>query len=227
MSHEGLPPCVASLDGPSWQSVALTKSTQVRANLNTLVPCSGSDGLARETGAAPGAAPGIARERRFALQFLEKGDAVKVGRVGKSGLSGAEVIVAALVASLLSVPVLTLLFQERDTGKRSSLEYLAMTAARDEMYETRLLVTAGAALPGLQHDWLPLGGSTLQRLGAMGASLGSAFEYHPGQCRIETKLTFSDGAGRLRRATLLARWQPDDATGRAVTRLVFGVLSPP
>src|SRR5438132_1324541 len=74
------------------------------------------------------------------------------------GFTATEVLVAAVAASLLSVLLLVLLFQERDTETRARLEYVTLLAARDEMYEARILTAAGAKPESLDHPFRHLGG---------------------------------------------------------------------
>lgn len=139
---------------------------------------------------------------------------------------------ASFAAALLSVPLLVLMFQERDTGQRSRFEYLALLAAREEMYDARFLAACGATpKPLLEHSWRPQRGGLLARLGPAAASVKSGLEYRPLQSRIETSLSLESGTGRLRRATVLARWEDPD-TKRAgdtrpdTVRLVIGLLWP-
>lgn len=149
----------------------------------------------------------------------------------RSGLSGVEVVMAALIAALLSIPILALLFQERDTGQRSRFEYGAILAARDEMYETRLLIAAGAVPDELEHGWLPIDGSALDRLAPLVPASDPGYGYHLEQHRIETQLTLEPRSGTVRVARVLARWLDPTASSqekanRAVVSLVFGFPEP-
>ncbi|MBI4868900.1 MAG: hypothetical protein HY816_18325 [Candidatus Wallbacteria bacterium] len=145
-------------------------------------------------------------------------------------------LVAALVAAAVAVPLLTLLFQERDTEQRSRFEYLAVLAARDEMYESRMAVACGAAADSIGHAWRPLTGNVMERLKDAAPDLSVPATYSADQRRVSTKLDLETGANpRLRVGTLQARWV-DPAAGQpsgdkkerpSSLQLVFGVLIPP
>jgi hypothetical protein len=145
-------------------------------------------------------------------------------------------LVAALVVAAVAIPLLTLLFQERDTEQRSRFEYLAILAARDEMYESRMALAAGALPDALAHDWKPLTGNVLERLAGAAPGLTIDASYSPEQARVATQLKLEPaGSSRLRVATLDARWMdPQAAAGSEPGRerpsslqLVFGLLPPP
>lgn len=153
------------------------------------------------------------------------------------GSLAAEVAIGTLIVAAMAIPLLTLLFQERDTEQRSRLEYWAILAARDEVYESRMAVAAGAKPDTLSHDWRPLKDNVLERIKGAAPGVTVDANYHPDQARIATKLTVDQGPGRLRTATLVARWvdpptgggtAPSGAKERPTTfQLVFGLLLPP
>ncbi|MBI3893494.1 MAG: hypothetical protein HY303_18405 [Candidatus Wallbacteria bacterium] len=154
-----------------------------------------------------------------------------------AGSFAIEVLVAALVAAAVAVPLLTLLFQERDSEQRSRFEYLAILAARDEMYESRMAVACGAPPDKVAHPWRPLKGNVMERLKDAAPDLALDVSYHPDQARVATQAVM-DAAGanpRLRSVTLDARWidpttgppSPDKRERPSSLQLIFGVLVPP
>lgn len=143
-----------------------------------------------------------------------------------------EVGIASLAIGLLAVPLLAWLMQARDSEMRARHEYLAILAAREEMYEARFLAGAGARLEDLAHGWQPLTGSLMARLAGVASEAAPPVRYHPEQRRVETRCDLAAGSGRLRRATIAARWvHPDTGSKRparpAEFTLVFGLLTPP
>lgn len=170
---------------------------------------------------------------------------VRAGRANSEGLDrkaaiATEVLVAALVAAALSVPLLSLAFQERESVQVSRFQYAAVLAARDEMYAVRFAVAAGADPATLQHAWRPLEGDPFTPLAPMATDLGVDVSYPAEQGRIETQLSIEAAPGappgselgrRLRLGTLIARWREPAAGGvaerPAAVRVVFGVMSPP
>ena len=155
---------------------------------------------------------------------------------GPGGSFAIEVLVAALVAAAVAIPMLTLLFQERDTEQRSRFEYLAVLAARDEMYESRMAVLAGGDYASLKHAWVPLTKGPLERLKDAAPGVTIDAKYHPDQARVATQLDIDGAAtGRLRAVTIGARWS-DPQTSAPVPgkkerptsfQLISSVLLPP
>lgn len=149
------------------------------------------------------------------------------------GFSAVEVTIASAVAALLAVPLLALMWQERDTAQRARFEYLAVIAAREEMYEARLLAALGASPGEIAHeDWQPLEGDVLARLANATDGPRPLAAYRPDQSRIETRLEIAHGSGRLRNATLQVRWSDPQSAAGSQKRpsgflLTFGLLLPP
>ncbi len=151
-----------------------------------------------------------------------------------SGSFAAEVLVATLVAAAVIVPLLTLLFQERDTEQRSRFEYAALLAARDEICECRMALAAGARPESLAHDWRPLTGNPFERLSDASPGLAVDVTYAAEQARVATRVTLEPGAGgRLRLATVTARWldpetqrTPGGRERPTSLKLVFGLFAP-
>lgn len=160
---------------------------------------------------------------------------VKTG--GHGGFSATEVMVAALVAAVLAIPTLGLLFQSRDAEQRSRFEYLALLAARDEMYQSRVLVALGRKPEEVAHGFRSLTGSALEQLAPVFAGTPEKIDYLSEQERVATSITFEAAnpvARRLRVGTLVARWMDPAAVGgpgsksrRTQMELVFGVVAPP
>lgn len=154
---------------------------------------------------------------------------------GRAGFQAIEIAVATLIAAAVAIPVMTLLFQGRETEQLSRLRSLALLAAHDEMFECRMALAAGALPEGLAHDWRPLVGNVLERLAAAGPGVAIDAVYGPDQSRISTRLTLEPATpSRIRLATLEVRWLdtgPDAGTAAADGRptsmqLVFGLMTP-
>lgn len=156
----------------------------------------------------------------------------------RCGTSAVEVMVAVMVVAAVGIPLMTLLFAERDTEQRSRYEYAALLATRDEMYQTRMLVAIGAVPESIAHDFRPLAGSPLDSLGPafIGAKGGPV--YNAEQARVATQLTINPPAPgptqRLQIANLAARWVDPQANAtrpggarKSSVDTVFGVLRPP
>jgi hypothetical protein len=151
----------------------------------------------------------------------------------RTGFSAAEVMVAVLVAGVLAIPTLGLMFQSRDAEQRSRYEYLAVLAARDEMYQSRVLAALGRTPDQIRHGFNPLTGSILETLFA---SPPPAIAFHADQERVEVALEFeaaNPAAKRLRVGKLRARWMSEAVTSgpnaksrRTSMDLVFGVVLP-
>jgi hypothetical protein len=134
------------------------------------------------------------------------------------GVSAVEVMVAVMVAAAIAIPCLTLLFQERDTEQRSRFEYEALLAARDAMYEARMLIGIGAQpASAARTPARPLTGNPL--------------------ARVTVEITIDGPSAtvpRLRPAKVLARWldpavasSAGQAGRKSAVELHFGVLRPP
>lgn len=145
-------------------------------------------------------------------------------------------MVAVLVAAVLAIPTLGLLFQSRDAEQRSRYEYLAVLAARDEMYQSRVLAALGRTPDQIGHDFKPLTGNILEGLAPVFASAPPQIAFHADQERVEVSLAFegaNPAARRLRVGKLRARWMSAAATSgpnaksrRTSMDLVFGVVLP-
>lgn len=155
------------------------------------------------------------------------------------GASAVEIMVAVMVAAAIAIPCLTLLFQERDTEQRSRYEYEALLAARDAMYEARMLIGIGAQpASAARTPARPLTGNPLATLGtALEGGTGDVPAYGPEQARVTVEVTIdaaSASVPRLRPAKVVARWldpgvasSPGQAGRKSAVELHFGVLRPP
>jgi hypothetical protein len=155
----------------------------------------------------------------------------------RQATSAVEVMVAVMVAAAIGIPCLQLLFAERDTEQRSRYEYVALLAARDEMYQARMLAALGATPESLAHDFRALEGNPLDGLGQAFIGNKTCSPYYPEQKRISTSLNvdppLAGNTPRIQLATLTARWldpsQDPAARGgsqKTTVDVVFGVLKP-
>jgi type II secretory pathway pseudopilin PulG len=151
----------------------------------------------------------------------------------KRGFSAVEVMVAVMVAAAVGIPLLTLLMQERDTEQRSRFEYLALIAARDEAYESRLMVACGEAA-NVKHGVTKLENSPLRRLATLfEGGAPNTCDYGPDQLRVtlETALDDPPPGSRLQIGTVTARWVDTELEKkdkrRASLTLQFGAMKPP
>ncbi len=145
-----------------------------------------------------------------------------------------EVAVSTLIVAAFAIPLMSLLFQERETEQLSRYQYVALVAARDEMYQSRMAVAAGATADSIAHGFEELTGSPLGRIEPMAPGVTLPVTYHKEQSRIETQLVLEpDTGGRIRLATVEARWidpanQGNGSGGRPSSlKIVFGLLTPP
>lgn len=155
------------------------------------------------------------------------------------GASAVEIMVAVMVAAAIAIPCLTLLFQERDTEQRSRWEYEALLAARDAMYEARMLIGIGAQPPAAERKPAKkLTGNPLATLGTvLEGGTGDVPAYDAEQARITVEVSIDGPSAtvpRLRPATVVARWldpavasSPGQAGRKSAVELHFGVLRPP
>lgn len=154
------------------------------------------------------------------------------------GVSAVEVLIAVMIGAAVTVPVLALLFQERDTEQRSRFEYLALLIARDEMYQARMLVGMGADPQQVAHTPRKLSGNPLASIGGTffdGTPPGPV--YPDEMLRIASELVIdgpSQGTPHLHPAHVKVTWlDPDLAKSSANVgrktdlELHFGVLTPP
>ena len=138
---------------------------------------------------------------------------------------------AALIFGLLAVPLVGLLTQERVTTQRSHLYYMALTAAREEMFTARFLAKAGAKPEQIQHGWTPLKGSVFERLKPVTVGTVPDESYRKEQERIQTQFTFLPGTGPIRLGVLSVRYENKEGgaganeKGNAID-LPFGVHFP-
>lgn len=151
-------------------------------------------------------------------------------RRGRGALTMPEVLITVLLLGMLVVPIVSLLTQERTTAKRGQLHYVATVAAREEMGDAQFLVAAGVRAETLAHDWAPLTGSAMARVGQRTAT-DAGIGYDPDQARIATRLEVVAGSGRMRLARLFVRYEAPgshpgtDAAGNAL-ELAFSCLAP-
>lgn len=155
--------------------------------------------------------------------------------MNKRGVSAVEVMVAVMVGAAVTIPILALLNQERDTEQRSRYEYLAVLAARDEMYQARMLVGLGTDPAQVAHAARKVTGNPVDGIGNLyeGAKPGSVY---PAEMeRVTVELTIDAAAGsRVRPAKATARWMdpalaatPGQAGRKTDVEVYFGVLRPP
>ncbi len=155
------------------------------------------------------------------------------------GVSAVEIMIAVMVCAAITVPMLGLLFQERDTEQRSRFEYVALLAARDEMYQAKFLVGIGAQPASVAHaDARPLKGSPMQGIpGTVFTDPGGLPDYSADQERVKL-VTEIDAAPadvpRLHAARTTAAWLdpelakiPSQQGRKTTVELQFGVLRPP
>ena len=155
----------------------------------------------------------------------------------QQGFSATETMVAVLVGAAITIPTLGLLFQSRDAEQRSRFEYLALLAARDEMYQSRVLVALGRKTTEVAHAPKVLAGNSLDALTPVFAGPPPIIDYHDDQSRVATGVEFDDTinqAKRLRVGTITSRWMDPTAASGAANRarrtqmeIVFGVVLPP
>jgi len=149
------------------------------------------------------------------------------------GFSAVEVMVAVMVAATIGIPLLTLVFQERDTEQRSRFEYLALLAARDAAYQARALVACGQTPDSVKRDSAALTGNPLDELKAVWTDAPKLTEYSADQKRvtIEVKIDAAAAGTRMQVGTVNAGWvDPELAKSekrRTSLSLVFPVVRPP
>lgn len=155
-------------------------------------------------------------------------------RASRAGFSATEVMVAVMVAATIGIPLLTLLFQERDSEQRSRFEYLGILAARDAAYSARALVACGEKTDTLNQGAKPLEGNPLEAVKAIFPGDKTCTTYSPEQKRVTLEVKMEAAASTAARAqwgTVTARWV-DSELAKAEKRrtsfeLVFGVNRPP
>lgn len=153
----------------------------------------------------------------------------------RRGFSAVEVMVAVMVAATIGIPMLTLMFQERDSEQRSRFEYLALLAARDAAYEARTLVACGVKPEDAKLANAALEGNPLAVFVDKSKFVGTPpdVKYPPEQKRIVRDLAIdtTDAAARVFVGKVVTRWvDPELAKQekrRTTLELVFGVAKPP
>lgn len=155
-------------------------------------------------------------------------------RAGARGFSAVEVMVAVMVAATIGIPLLTLLFQERDSEQRSRFEYLAILAARDAAYTARALVACGQTPNSAKQDFKALDGNPLESVKAVFPGDRTCTTYAPEQKRVSIEVKIDpplNASSRVHLSTVNARWvDPElarDTKRRTSFELVFGVVKPP
>jgi len=154
------------------------------------------------------------------------------------GMSAVEVMIAVMVAGAITIPILTLLFQERDTEQRSRFEYLALLAARDEMYQARMLIGMGADPRNVAHAPRQVKGNPMDAVGTTYfEGTPPATKYPDDMQRVQVEVGIdspSAGTPHVHPARVHATWLDPDAakaTGQAGRKsdveIQFGVLTPP
>lgn len=149
------------------------------------------------------------------------------------GFSATEVMVAVMVAATIGIPLLTLLFQERDSEQRSRFEYLAILAARDAAYTARARVAAGQPLADVNQAAAALTGDPCASLPTRNGPIQTT-AYSADQKRITVEVKLDNPAtptARVVSGVVTARWvDPEVAKSekrRTSLELVFGVNRPP
>lgn len=149
------------------------------------------------------------------------------------GFSATEVMVAVMVAATIGIPLLTLLFQERDSEQRSRFEYLAILAARDAAYTARARVAAGQPLADVNQAATALTGDPCASLPTKTGPIQTT-PYSADQKRITIEVKLDNPAtptARVVSGVVTARWvDPELAKSekrRTSLELVFGVNRPP
>lgn len=140
---------------------------------------------------------------------------------------------AVMVGAAVTIPILGLLNQERDTEQRSRYEYMAVLAARDEMYQARMLVGLGTDPGQVQHTPRKLTGNPLDGLGNLfeGGKPGVSYPAEMDRVSVELSIDAAAAGSRVRPARVTARWMdPAVAAGsskKTDVDIYFGVLRPP
>lgn len=149
----------------------------------------------------------------------------------RGAFSAVEVMVAVMVAASIGIPLLTLLFQERDSEQRSRFEYLAILGARDAAYTARALVACGQTPDSVKHGFTALEGNPLESVKAVFPGDRTCTTYAPEQKRVSIEVKIEPPltpGSRAQMGTVGARWvDPElakDAKRRTSIELVFGVL---
>jgi prepilin-type N-terminal cleavage/methylation domain-containing protein len=153
----------------------------------------------------------------------------------RRGFSAVEVMVAVMVAASIGIPLLTLMFQERDSEQRSRFEYIALIAARDAAYEARTLVACGVKPEDVKLANAALDGNPLAAFVDKNKYVGNPpdVKYPPEQKRIVRDLAIdtADAAARVFLGKVTARWLDAELAKqdkrRSSLELVFGVAKPP
>lgn len=151
----------------------------------------------------------------------------------RRAFSATEVMVAVMVAATIGIPLLTLLFQERDSEQRSRYEYLALLAARDAAFTARALVACGQPLASASHGPEPLASGALESLkDVMKERTCTSYSDEQKRITVEVKIDNpANAAARVAVGTVTARWvDPELAKSqnrRSSMDLTFGVNRPP
>ena len=160
----------------------------------------------------------------------------KLRRPWGGGFSAVEVMVAVMVAATIGIPLLVLLFQERDSEQRSRFEYLAIVAARDAAYQARAVVACGQGVDKAKRDNKALEKNPLEELKEvfLNKNPPTLTEYSADQKRVTVEVKFDPPLNPTTRAqlgTVSARWVDPELAKQDKRRtsfeLTFGVLRPP
>lgn len=150
----------------------------------------------------------------------------------RHGFSATEVMVAVMVAATIGIPLLTLLFQERDSEQRSRFEYLAILAARDAAYTARALVASRKTLQEVNQAPTALTGHPLAAFNFNPSDIPT--EYSADQKRITVEVKLDNPAtpdARVVTGVVIARWvDPELAKSekrRTSVEFSFGLTRPP
>lgn len=140
---------------------------------------------------------------------------------------------AVMVGAAVTIPILGLLNQERDTEQRSRYEYMAVLAARDEMYQARMLVGLGTDPGQVQHTPRKLTGNPLDGLGNLfeGGKPAVSYPAEMDRVTVEVSIEAAAAGSRVRPARVTARWMDPAVAATSGKKtdvdIYFGVLRPP
>src|SRR5688572_30428397 len=73
----------------------------------------------------------------------------------RRAISAVEILVGVAIFASIAIPILSMLYKSREAEQVSRFQYLALIAARDEMYRARFLIGAGAQPNTVAHGLMP------------------------------------------------------------------------
>jgi type II secretory pathway pseudopilin PulG len=153
-------------------------------------------------------------------------------RTSRAAITLTEALVATLIFAIVAVPLVGLVVTERNTAVKAHLMYQALLAAREEIYDIRFLLAAGTPRARVAHGWKRVSGNAVGRLGGVWSGNRPGLDYTQDQERLETRVSFKPGNGRLWVGSIEARFSRPDGRGSStgagdpVLALSFGALEP-